>query len=59
MKVVKIEPIPEGERDPAIKDAIKEEGAGILNCLYGRLLHTATVESRVQTCFYVTWQIFD
>ena len=31
MKVVEIEPIPEGERDPEIKERIKEEGAGILN----------------------------
>ena len=31
VKVVEIEPIPEGERDPEIKEKIKEEGAGILN----------------------------
>jgi putative DNA primase/helicase len=31
VKVVEIEPVPEGERDPQIKERIKEEGAGILN----------------------------
>jgi putative DNA primase/helicase len=31
VKVIEIEPIPEGERDPKVKDAIKLEGAGILN----------------------------
>jgi putative DNA primase/helicase len=31
VKVVEIEPIPEGERDPEIKEKVKEEGAGILN----------------------------
>ena len=31
VKVVEIESIPEGERDPEIKERIKEEGAGILN----------------------------
>jgi phage/plasmid-associated DNA primase len=31
VKVVEIEPIPKGERDPEIKERIKEEGAGILN----------------------------
>ncbi len=30
VKVLEIEPIPEGERDPGIKEAIKGEGAGIL-----------------------------
>ncbi len=31
VKVIEIEPIPEAERDPEIKEAIKTEGAGILN----------------------------
>jgi putative DNA primase/helicase len=31
VKVIEIEPIPGGERDPQIKERIKEEGAGILN----------------------------
>ncbi len=31
MRVIEIEPIPEAERDPRIKDAIRAEGAGILN----------------------------
>jgi putative DNA primase/helicase len=31
VKVVEIEPIPKGERDPEIKERIKEEWAGILN----------------------------
>lgn len=31
VKVVEIEPIPESERDPEIKEQIKTEGAGILN----------------------------
>lgn len=31
VKVIRIEPVPEGQRDPKVKDGIKEEGAGILN----------------------------
>jgi putative DNA primase/helicase len=31
VKVIEIDPIPEGERDPEIKEKIREEGAGILN----------------------------
>lgn len=31
VKVIEIEPIPEGERDPEVKEVIKTEGAGILN----------------------------
>src|SRR3712207_4124182 len=31
VKVIEIEPIPEAERDPEIKDTIKTEGAGILD----------------------------
>jgi putative DNA primase/helicase len=31
VRVIAIDPVPEGARDPAVKEAIKEEGAGILN----------------------------
>jgi putative DNA primase/helicase len=31
VKVIEVEPVPEGERDPKVKERIKEEGAGILN----------------------------
>jgi putative DNA primase/helicase len=31
VKVVRIESVPEGQRDPEVKEKIKEEGAGILN----------------------------
>ena len=31
VKVIEIEPVPESERDPEVKEKIKEEGAGILN----------------------------
>lgn len=31
VKVIELDPIPEGERDPEVKARVKEEGAGILN----------------------------
>jgi putative DNA primase/helicase len=31
VKVIEVEPVPKGERDPKVKESIKEEGAGILN----------------------------